>query len=131
MQTRQIIIKSSCFYFRWNTPFTAWSSFWVKGKICRFLVRALQRHAKGSNNNIYALMSTFLSWWLIFNCRISQELENQMFLNMNIHVPSPTFPAVASNVFPAIASRDIFRTRFDWFRCEHVVLLSLIRNRDL
>ena len=50
---------------------------------------------------------------------------------MNIHGQNCAFPAVVSNVFPALASQDIFRNGVFWVRCDHMVLLGVIGNGEL
>ena len=46
---------------------------------------------------------------LIFNCGNTQEFKNQLFFYVTINGQTPAFLAVASNVFPTVASRDILR----------------------
>ena len=46
---------------------------------------------------------------LIFNCGKTQEFKIQVLFYVNSHGQTIAFPTVESNVFPAVASRDISR----------------------
>ena len=50
----------------------------------------------------YEIFQPSLSCCLMFNYGNTQEFKNQVFLYANIHGQTPAFPAVASNVFPAV-----------------------------
>ena len=50
---------------------------------------------------------------------------------MNINGETTAFPGVVSNVFPAVARAIFSETEFYWFKCDHVMLLSVIRTEKL
>ena len=118
---QQIVIIAACFHFHWNARFTAFSLFRLKVKSCRILFKPSPKPVKELKIiwYFYALYLNLTAIWnisilsclldLMLNCGNIKKFKNQVFSNVKNSGLTPLLPVVESNVFLAVASRDIFR----------------------
>ena len=121
LQMQEIVIIATCFHFHWNARFTGYSLFRLKAKSCRILFKPSPKPVKEAKIiwYFYALYLNLTAIWnisilscfldLMFNCGNTKEFKNQVLSNVKSSGLTPALPVVESNVFPAVASQDIFR----------------------